>query len=412
MGTTSKLWGSFLVCSGLLSAGCRLSQPIPPPAPKQPDRLWSFNLEPGVLLQAEDTLKSRKVLVLQKDSGKFRIRPGCSLSGVLRRQPNSWTETTEIASSEQLDASLIGNVGLWERARVEVARGDALLLRMVGVSSYVANVAGGKAIPWTSLQAKEPNGCDGATHLVVLGHLGAAQLRTARQEGGGIGLGPVSFGKSSSQTFDERLGEPDRCAPGAQGQECQRLIAMDLVPIANTPSSKVSRQACDERDEMACVQSCNAGSGEACNNVGYILETGAPSVPQQQRLPLAARYYQQACLQKSLKGCANAQRLRLASPNPAEKEAALNTLSMFCDQNVDFACEVVAREKLDRGDKGVALGVRQGVSFDPIGTLRSISGTANHVQEGLRLLQRACSLGNGEACYELRHRAARPVGNP
>jgi TPR repeat protein len=365
-------------------------------------------------LQAEGALQNGQILVLQKEANNVRVLVDCSFPGGLRPQSGPWSETTEISTRLQVDASLMGNATLLNNARARVEQGESLLLRLVGVSSYVASVAGGKAIPWSTLRTSAEYGCDGATHLVAISHIGAAQLRTARQQGGAVSVGPVALGGAGAHVFDERIGEPDHCGAGLpQGPGCQRLIAMDLIPIAQTPSSKVNREACDERNEQDCLQRCHAGNGESCNNVGYVLESGSPSTPQEQRLHFALGYYQQACKLGSAKGCANEQRIFLfLARDDSQRKFHTNKLAMYCEQNIAFACEAEASEKLERGEKSISTGAKGGVMMDPVGALSAVTGTASNVQDGLRLLQRACALGSREACYKLRQQAARPMRKP
>lgn len=413
MGTTGfSKWAPLLLAGWAL--GCGRPPTIQPPAPRQADRLWAFNLESGTRAQAEGALQNGQILVLQKEANNVRVLADCSFPGGLNPQSGLWSETTEISTLFQVDASLMGDAALLNRARARVEQGESLLLRLVGVSSYVASVAGGKAIPWSALRTSAEYGCDGATHLVAISHLGAAQLRTARQQGGAVSVGPVALGGAGAHVFDERIGEPDQCGAGLPpGPGCQRLIAMDLIPIAHAPSSKVNRQACDERDETVCLKVCNAGSGDACNNVGYFLETGNPSAPKEHRYPLALGYYQQACKLGSAKGCANEQRIFLfLARDDSQRKFHTNKLAMYCEQNIAFACEAEADEKLDLGEKSISTGAKGGVMMDPVGALSAVTGTASNVQDGLRLLQRACALGSREACYKLRQQAARPMRRP
>jgi hypothetical protein len=395
--------------------GCGRPAPVKPPTPRQPDRLWAFNLEPGTLAQANEAIRSGQVLVLKKEAQDIRVLLDCSFPGGLQPWLNPWSETHLISTRTQVEASFLGNAPLMEKASARVEQGEGLMLRLVSVASYSSGVAGAKQVNWGSLQPRKRNGCDGATHLAGILHLGAAQLTTARQQGGAISVGPVALGTSGSEVFDERIGDPDLCQGGSsQDPRCQSFIAMDLIAIAAQPSSKVDRQACDEREQEICLRRCNAGSGGACNNVGYFLETqGADALPKEQRLSFARGYYQRACQLRSQKGCANEVRLQLAlSPDSSSKQYARGKLEMYCEQGIDFACEVAGSEQIKQGEKVAALGSKPGIAMDPVGAISLVTGAASSAQRGIQLLQRACSLGNGEACYKLQQHASQPVPRP
>lgn len=411
----AKNWILPLLASSL--TGCGGPAKIQTPTPRQADRLWVFNLEPGAQVQANDAIRAGQVLVLKKEAQEVRILLDCSFSGGLRPpQLNPWSETHLISSRAQVEASFLGNAPLMTKASAKVEQGEGLQLRLVSVASYSSTIAGGKPVSWGDLRPRKPYGCDGATHLSAILHLGAAQLTTISQQGGAISAGPVALGTNSSVAFDEHIGEPDLCQGGFyQDTRCQNFIAMDLIAItARPPSSKVDRQACDERDVATCLQRCQAGLGGACNNAGYFLETvGDGVMPKAQQLQFARRYYQTGCQLGSQKGCANEMRLQLSlTTNSPEKQFTRGKLEMYCEQGIDFACEIAGDEQLKQGEKVVSFETKPGLIMDPVGAFSLVTGAASNAQRGLQFLQRACSLGSGEACYKLRQRITQPTLRP
>jgi hypothetical protein len=359
------------------------------------------------LAQANEAIRSGQVLVLKKESQEVRILLDCSFSGGLRPQLNPWSEMHQISTRAQVEASFLGNAQLLEKASAKVEQGEGLLLRLVSIASYSSGVAGGKSVSWVSLRPRVEYGCDGATHVAAILHLGAARLTTARQQGGGISVGPVALGASGSEVLDERIGDPDLCQGGPyQDPRCQNFIAMDLIAVTGQSSSKVNRQACDERDKATCLQMCQAGIGDACNNVGYFLEEWeVDSISKEQRFTMARGYYLRGCQMGSKKACANEARIQLGlATKSSEKQDARGKLEMYCERGIDFACEAAGAEQIKQGEKVAALSSRPGVAMDPVGAISLVTGVASSTQRGLLLLQRACSLGSGEACYKLRQR--------
>lgn len=131
---------------------------------------------------------------------------------------------------------------------------------------------------------------------------------------------------------------------------------------------------------------CQQGDPGACNDLGYLFESGARTP---HAATLAARYYQEACTRSAWAGCNNLGLLlrstQYGAPDPAR---GLKLLQLACDADESLACRNLAWLFLSRNSSVLS---------------RS---------EGMRLLTDSCERGLATACGDLGSLSVRGLGVP
>jgi len=156
---------------------------------------------------------------------------------------------------------------------------------------------------------------------------------------------------------------------------------------------------------------CKAGDPSACNDLGYMIESGTLAAS---NASLAAQYYQAACAKQAWAGCNNLGLLlrstQYGAPDPVR---GLNMLKLACEAREPLACRNLGWLFLTRNASALSRseGMRLltescegglATACGDLGTL-SVRGLAVPRDEryGAVRLQAACSQGSVKSCADL-----------
>lgn len=167
-------------------------------------------------------------------------------------------------------------------------------------------------------------------------------------------------------------------------------------PAAKPPPAPVlrARDTADGRglygqhgyDPRSLEARCEGGAPSACNDLGYLIESGTRAMDAPAR---AAQYYEQACSQSAWAGCNNLGLLlrstQYGAPDPAR---GLKLLQLACGADELLACRNLAWLFLTRNSSLLSR------------------------REGMRLLTDSCERGLATACGDLGSLSVRGLGVP
>lgn len=334
-----------------------------------PERRSDIELALGTdgLAVVSFTCKELKILKTCKAGGSYKFRGTSPKERVL-----------SLESGDAIRAALpLGGAGIAASFEAEASTGTKFDLGLVLVGQSVGSAS--------SFSAAELTGnCDGATHVITSGKMGAfamgtsskAEMKTAVEIFGAS----AGAGSSSSKLAKTRDGSIDACNSAEPSSDqppkaCDALLAIELTKLTKGVgavevdaffSLTYGEHGCPDGDLEKCEQACNAGKGKGCRQVGIALIEGTGT---DKNIPKGMQLLKKSCDLGDVKGCA----------------ALGSALSM--EQRSDEAIPLL--------EKACAVGNDQDGCFG-LGLVYEID--KNQKDKAIKAYDKACSAGSKTAC--------------
>lgn len=328
---SKKIVAGGMACGTLVSlialSGCGAAEAIRKEAPTanaamgdscdaeaESTNVYVLDLPPDRRSDIELALGNEGLAVVSFNCKQLKILKTCKASGSYAFRGTSPKERVlTLESGDAIRAALpLGGAGIAASFEAEASTGTKFDLGLILVGQSVGSSS--------SFSVAELTGnCEGATHVITAGKLGAFAMGTSSKaevktavELFGAGVGANS---SSSKLAKSRDGSIEACneaetSSSGPPKRCDAILAVEVTKltkgigaVAVDPFFALTYGDDGCAGEIAdCEEACNAGKGRGCRQVGISLINGTGGVDT--NIPRGVQLLKKGCDLGDVKGCA------------------------------------------------------------------------------------------------------------